>query len=801
MRVQIAFIPTDLRDRPQWVCWRATERGGRTTKVPHQVGGKLARVSDPRDWNLFGVAVAAYERGTFDGIGYVFSADDPLFGVDLDNCRDPDTGEITPDALEWVERFATYTEVSPSGRGLKLVGIGALPDGQGHRSAAHGVECYDRDRYFTITGARYGTFGIAPAQAALDRFLGTFFPPAPPRPQNRPTEAARGIGDADLIARAEAAKNGHKFRALMGGSTAGHAGPSEADAALAAILTFWSDDPVQIERIMRSSGLNREKWDEARGGGTYLSRTILKELSRAGATYTPPGQEWHRAAQEAVEDFGADRERPMLVVNARQDREVAADAIAAIVAANDPPMFFSRAGAVVLLARPSGSARAMPVPKELLAHALRRAADIVSQRTDRRGQVVLSPARLPEWVAVDLLAGGELAAALPPLRSIVGCPMVTTVGDLLTTPGYDAPSQTYLDAPHVKAPRSDQAAARSAAVAIMAPFGQFPFQTSEEGEEEGDRANALALMITPFLRQYIGAPAPLAVVEAPTPGTGKTLLARSLLSVSTPGLRMMSVDTRERGAEEEMGKALVATLSGAPAAVVLDNLRGSVGSSILESLLTTPDGIVEARLLGSSTNVVLDASVLTMAATGNNAMFGRDMARRCYFIRLDAGVEAPDARGGFEIADLEGHVRAHRCEMLRGVLCILSAWIDAGRPEGSGRKGSFERWASILSGVLEFVGFDGFLSSDAHRADAADPETLAWRGFVSVWAERFAGAPCHARDLVGLAVDAEIVADSPGASRSLGRKLQSARGRVFGQWRIMSTSGGGGTQVFSLRNV
>ncbi|MBK8246539.1 MAG: AAA family ATPase [Gemmatimonadetes bacterium] len=286
-------IPAELRARDQWVTWRAETRGGRLTKIPYASLTRKASSTDPDTWRSFSSAVADYETNPeFDGIGYVFSPDDPLFGVDLDKCRNPDTGEITPEALEWVEKFATYTEVSPSGTGLKLFGIGAMPEGfSGKRSAGANVEAYDHARYFTVTGYRYGAFDIRPAQEALGAFVAHYFTPDPRPPQNRPVASPLGMDDAALMERATEARNGAKLAALMAGNISGYPGASEADAALAAMLAFWTTDPAQIERIMRSSALARDKWDERRGEGTYLSRTIDRELSRVGETYSPPGVE------------------------------------------------------------------------------------------------------------------------------------------------------------------------------------------------------------------------------------------------------------------------------------------------------------------------------------------------------------------------------------------------------------------------------------------------------------------------------------------------------------------------------
>src|SRR5205085_606383 len=112
---ELDAIPLELRERPQWVLYRAQTRNGKTTKVPYQTARANRRASstDPATWGTFASALEARGRGAGDGIGFVFAADDPYAGIDLDACiRD---GVIDPAARELVARLDTYTERSPSG--------------------------------------------------------------------------------------------------------------------------------------------------------------------------------------------------------------------------------------------------------------------------------------------------------------------------------------------------------------------------------------------------------------------------------------------------------------------------------------------------------------------------------------------------------------------------------------------------------------------------------------------------------------------------------------------------------------
>jgi len=151
-------IPVELKSLRQWVLWRAIVNDGAVTKPPYQPNNPayMADVNSPSDWGSFEDAVRVYTNNPslFSGIGFVFTDDDPYFGLDID-----DEAKVKPQFLETRKRFIsqimsqvdTYTEVSPSGNGLHMIGRGKLPV-DGKRSVDMQVELYCSLRYFTITG-------------------------------------------------------------------------------------------------------------------------------------------------------------------------------------------------------------------------------------------------------------------------------------------------------------------------------------------------------------------------------------------------------------------------------------------------------------------------------------------------------------------------------------------------------------------------------------------------------------------------------------------------------------------------
>jgi putative DNA primase/helicase len=268
--------PTELMARPQWVAWRIESRDGRPTKVPYSpITGGLASTSNPQTWGTYEQARSFCEVQGMEGVGYVFSAEDPYTGIDLDKCRDPETGAIEEWAQEIITALRSYTEISPSGRGVHIIIRGKLPP-EGRRK--EGLEMYDRGRL-------EGTLSsIEDRQAELEAlhrkvWPGLYKPRANEAPR-APTATER-LTDEEVLGKALGAKNGEKFARLWMGDTSDYDDDdSRADLALCRMLAFWTQDPEQIDRLFRQSGLMRWKWDRPYANGqTYGERTIEKVLA------------------------------------------------------------------------------------------------------------------------------------------------------------------------------------------------------------------------------------------------------------------------------------------------------------------------------------------------------------------------------------------------------------------------------------------------------------------------------------------------------------------------------------------
>lgn len=298
--IDVESIPESLVERDQWVCWKEEERDGKPTKVPVRPGaGAFASTTDPETWTSFEAALDFARNDDAAGLGFVFSDDDPIVGIDLDDCRDPETGDLDPTAADIVDRLDSYTEISPSGTGLHVLVEGTLPDGRNRRGS---VELYDSARFFTVTGDHVdGTpTRVARRQDAIEGIHRDYVQDDEPEDAERnaddqevqpnPSVGDVNLEDAEVVQKARNAENGEKFEQLWNGNTAGYDSHSEADMALCCLLAFWTGgDHSQMDRLFRQSGLMRDKWDEVHyaDGSTYGDVTLKRATSTVTEYYDP----------------------------------------------------------------------------------------------------------------------------------------------------------------------------------------------------------------------------------------------------------------------------------------------------------------------------------------------------------------------------------------------------------------------------------------------------------------------------------------------------------------------------------
>ena len=243
--VIIENLPPELIPLTQWVLWDWEARGDDWTKplINPATFGK-ARSNSPATWAPFEKVRKAVESGAYPGLGFVLWTTDPYVYIDCDKCRNPETGEITPWALDVIHRFpGTYMEISPSGTGIKILIRGRMSQTRHVESMGPNkqqIEVYER-KYTTLTGQLIGEkarviFDHQEALECLERdVFGEKTSDSFPEFQTRATASEPiALDDEAILAKARTSRNGERFVRLydMGDISAYDNNPSRADQAL-----------------------------------------------------------------------------------------------------------------------------------------------------------------------------------------------------------------------------------------------------------------------------------------------------------------------------------------------------------------------------------------------------------------------------------------------------------------------------------------------------------------------------------------------------------------------------------------
>jgi hypothetical protein len=463
---------------------------------------------------------------------------------------------------------------------------------------------------------------------------------------------------------------------------------------------------------------------------------------------------------------------PEIEVGGRQLRDIADDSVSALLAANEPPAMFRRAGELVRLVDDEG------VRIKLFDHIglkgeLARCADFVKTVEGKEGPET-SPARPPADLAPDLLARVD-RLPFPPLRLLATTPVYSAAGELVSSEGYHPDSGIFLSMQGLQVPELPSPVDGLALLREM--LCDFPF-THESG-----LAHTLSAILLPFLRRMIDGPTPLILVEASTRGTGKGLLCEVVPLVALGADAGVMVQPRDG---DEFEKRVTSMLLEGSRVILLDNVHTLKGEALAAALTART---WRGRRLGKSEMLTLQNDALWMA-TGNNVVLDDDMPRRIIPIRLDAGVERPENRTGFRHPKLLTWIRENRPALVAACISLVESWKAAGRPEGSARLGSYESWSAVLGGVLDVAGVPGFLQGREHLYEESNPEPGEWGEVLEAVYAVHGSKPQHARMFLsamqglGTHVDLWEGHKSLSQMQRVGRALLANRDRVFKGRRI-----------------
>ncbi|WP_326659568.1 bifunctional DNA primase/polymerase [Streptomyces sp. NBC_00385] len=368
---------------------------------------------------------------------------------------------------------------------------------------------------------------------------------------------------------------------------------------------------------------------------------------------------------------------------------------------------------------------------------------------------------------------------LPTLRGIVTSPVIRPDGSLLQAPGYDRETGLYLH-PRValrrlRAEVTADSLAKAKDIVLHKMLADFPWVQPSDG------AHYLGALLTPILRPYFHGATPMFIISSTSAGSGKTLL-KDIFKYAYG-----SSDTPWPENDTELRKSITTQLytTGQPV-IVLDNLPNgyTVKSPVLSALLTAETW--GDRVLGASASVTMPNDRLWIL-TGNGLQTGGDNARRAMWVRLDPDVPDPDQRDNFRVGDLRPWLRANASTVVAALVTMVRAWVAAGAPTIRTRKGDYSEWASMIAGLLDFLGVSGWMTD---RADAMkqDSETAEWAAFLIAWHERFGGetitAGAAGSTLAEHAPRHPKTGELPSAN-ALGAWLKARDGRFFGNLRIV----------------
>lgn len=771
----MSSIPSGMRSAARWVNFK--HLSGKKPPVDAK-GRPLSKWDDPANWLAFDEAVSRFKASDdIDGIGFVLG--DGWSGIDLDHCRDVESGALKPQAEAILALCqGAYAEVSPSGEGVKVFGRGGpwleieMADVSKIRASRKPTG------YFCVTGQRLGDDRTQTPDLPLDVIEAYFSNPTTPNatpglstqlPEQRdrplPKEGAQVPpgSQGDAMFREAAALRGRGYSVdeieeTLWGLRARF--PSEEGA------EPWTRGDIRT--IARSAGRYEpgDKVSKADVPNIVLSEDLVGIIDECSSAVSKcPGLTVYVRAQTLV--------------------TITRDG-------SDPKMWKER---------PPGQPSIKPMSKPLCREALARSAVFL-----RYKQGVPKEVMPPAWISEQLLA--RTSWPIPYLEAITETPVFLRSGRVLNEPGHDRESGILFDPldgiewPElVEAPTLEDA--KAAGKVLLEPVSDFPFVALS------DVGAYIAAILSLVGRIAIEGAVPMFPIRAKAPGSGKSLLA-SVISIIGTGREAASMTWAD---SEEMRKRVTSIAIAGTPLVLLDNLTGSLGSDVLASAITSTTW--EDRVLGVSENVSIPLRTIWIA-TGNNLGFHRTLGRRVIPIDLDAKMEHPEDRTQFKIPELIRWTLANRPRLVGAALTILRAFHVAGRPRhGSPRMGSFEAWDDLVRGAVVWsmsakadpAGSGDESSARGRIRAVADDDLTDIRTLYAALRKRFENAMFTAAEVWDRAdSDRRLkqVLDSvcptrggrPATLASFRYRVRAIEGRPVGDYTLRRAAGGGKAEAF-----
>lgn len=515
----------------------------------------------------------------------------------------------------------------------------------------------------------------------------------------------------------------------------------------------------------------------------YLAR-LLAQASEKPADARPSAKKsGDKNSLTAKVTAAANEGRPLLVVN--EDRHEVINNMESILRKKwDGTELFDYGN---ILARRKG-ASVEPVTDGIFADLISEASVCVT--VTGKGDAV--PSWPDERSVKAVMARADRFATLDRISRV---PFVREDGSIAQTSGYDEATRTFLvldeAAEAVKVP--EEPTAEDVAAALKLWRDEWLGDLMNIMPDEADRANALAMMLTPLIRGLVPL-APLAVVDGLQMGVGKNLVSDCLSILATGKTANPLPYSRD---DEENRKVITSSFRAGHELFVFDEAHVIEGRNLARAItgITYSD-----RILGVS-NMIEFPNRITWVALGNNVQVNGDLSRRVYRIRLAPAMANPQDRDSqsFRHPDLKGWTLENRAELLAAGLTLVRAWMTGAREENvNGRRfGSFERWGGMVGGILDNAGVTGFLGNLVEWRAESDYEAGYWTDHMAWLHRSFGTAEFTVSEVVAKMRQKPTDVDHPpkledhtatGYNRALGQAYGRVRNRTFSGLQLVRSA-------------
>ncbi len=492
--------------------------------------------------------------------------------------------------------------------------------------------------------------------------------------------------------------------------------------------------------------------------------------------------------KHAIREHNVSIERPKIILNGKPWREVGCQLVDAVKQWNEPPCLFEHGGIPVQIDRGIDKKLMMKeMTNDNFKWLICQVADYYTMNEDGETKHEKPPERMSGELK------GTMGGYLPHLRAITSVPYFSIKGKLITNPGYDYETQIYYHPEkNFELPDKPFDVEEAKKFIFDTVWKEFPFANKAE------RANLLAAYLLPFVRHLFDGPSPMHYIEASSPGSGKTILAKLIIeTIGKVSARSIGLGTKD---DREIDKRITTALLRSPQIVLMDNASGHLDSATIASLLTSDTW--ESRILGGNETACLPNNALWLM-TANNLTLSDEIARRSVRSRLEPKHSKP-WEVKHEIKDIVGFVISNRSYMVWCMLSFVKNWFMNECMPGDQTLGSFENWASVIGGILKAAEVDDFLANSKDMYEQATEEMAEIEEFIPVWWEEYGNTKVSATQLAELARRTQTMMSCYGGYAGddskrhilMGKKLTYFKGRIVGKHVVQKGKSGGSIQYW-----